>query len=297
MLRMNERTVFARTEAGQQAVRNPDVALSRTLRALLFSIDGASTAGSYASLLSNFGDVYQQLAVLHQAGYIAERKSRRPRVSAQTLSTQSGSEPTLPPDSNPSAYSSTQFKNGGRGDTLPQDSRWAVSQQLLPPIVPAAATAHGSGVGGLLRKLFRRKSRDADGATVWGDSQQLVVNNLHEPGKPLRESLHGEPMAARTGPVTVASVSILPPAPAPTPPAPSEPARLQAARELMIDYMHLYLPAIAHEASMSIEALQTRDQMLAGLADYSQLVSRTGEAGMAHLAQLQLTLGLTPQGA
>jgi hypothetical protein len=273
MATMNDETVFVRTEAGQQAVRNPDVALPRALRALLFSIDGASTAGSYAALLSNFGDVYKQLAFLQDAGYIRGRKSRRRPLPADFAAESSHTSP--PRDSRLSRWGSAQFDITNQPDTLPHDNHWAESQQTLSPIASASAsaTAASAGVGGLLRKIFRRKSRDDHGATIWGHSQQFAPSALHEASGPV-------------GPAIVAAVSAPPPAP-----VLSEAARLQAARELMIDFMHLYLPAIAHEASMSIEALQTREQMLTGLPDYSQLVSRTGGAGMAHLAQLQLTLG------
>lgn len=292
MTTMNEQTVFVRTDAGQLAVRNPDVELPRALRALLFSIDGRSTVGSYASLLSNFGDVHAQLALLQEAGYIRERKSRG-RQLAPGLDAPAGSA-SASSDSRLSRLGSTQFDISNQPDTLPQDSRWAVSQQVLIPMTPAAPEASGgNGVGGLLRKIFRRKPRGA-GAS-WSQSQQFAPSALHEASALRRDDLRTEPTPSRSfaGPSSIAAHSVLPAATLAPPPAPeqSEAARLQAARELMADFLHLYLPAVAHEASMSIEALQTREQMWAGLPDYCQLVSRTGDAGNAHLSQLHMTLG------
>jgi hypothetical protein len=314
---MNEHSVFVRTEAGQQAVRDPKSELPRSVRALLFSIDGASTAASYVQLLPNFGNVYALLDFLHQAGYIAEKRSSRRRSAAQALDSRGGTV-----DSRVDATLSTQFQATDVPSRLPEsrqgelDSRFANSQPL-----GAAPNSQAPGVGGLLRKMFGRKPRMADDAQRFASPSQSFLSStqsgplsrlgpasntlsdsqfLNDPRLPSFSG--GSSFYPTTTGVTQLSAldEALPAGPAldlalPDPAAAAalhEEARLQAARDLMADFLYAYLPAIAHDACLSINALHTNEQMLASLPDYSQLVSRTGDMGAAHLAQLHLSLGL-----
>jgi hypothetical protein len=273
--------VFVRTEMGQNEAYDPASDMPRMLRTLLFSIDGRSTAGNYAALLPNFGDVYAHLDLLHEAGYIRVSNSRSRRLSGAGEAAETASRAG---DSIPTGMRSTQFEASTPPRTVPQDSRWQVSH--VPPLDAATARRRESssesltpsgGVGGLLRKVLRLAPRGEPAAKAWGQSQQFAASVVSE--MPAALTATPEPAPAVHAP--------------PAPPEPlGEAARLQAARELMIDFLHLYLPAIAHEASMSIEALLTREQMMRSLPDYSLLVSRTGEAGAAHLLQLHLTLGV-----
>jgi hypothetical protein len=315
---MNERSVFVRTEAGQQAVRDPKSELPRSVRALLFSIDGRSTAASYVELLPNFGNVYALLDFLHQAGYIAEKRPSRRRSAVQAGDSQSDAA-----DSRGGGAPSLQFQatntpsrlQDSRQADLADDSRFSNTQQP-----GGALNSSAAGVGGLLRKMFGRKPRPADDAQRLGSPSQGFLGStqlgplsrsgpasntltdsqfLNDPRQP---SFSG---GSSFYPTTT-GVTQLPPLdetlPAGTPldlmlpdpavAADNEAARLQAARDLMADFLHAYLPAIAHDACLSINDLHTHEQVLASLPDYSQLVSRTGDMGAAHLAQLHLTLGL-----
>jgi hypothetical protein len=283
---MNEHTVFVRTDAGQQAVHDGNSELPRSVRTLLFSIDGRSTAGSYVALLPNFGNVHALLDFLHQAGYIAEKRPGRRR-------------------------------SGGAGE-----SQFAESQLPAAGDTNTARRASSpGGVGGLLRKMFGRKTRlDGDALRFVSPDQAFAGSSLQAPPThPGSASTMDTRQPSFSGgssfyPTTTAVTELPPLQPEPEVlhfdfPAPdltqdltqkiasqfsqplSEPERLQAARDLMADFLYAYLPAIAHDACLSINALQTREQMLGSLPDYSQLVSRTGEMGTAHLAQLHVTLG------
>jgi hypothetical protein len=297
MANVDKDIVFVRTELGQKEAFDPASELPRVLRTLLFSIDGRSTAGSYATLLSNFGDVYGHLDLLVEAGYIRPSKSRSRRVggAAEAASALDDSVPTgmrttqfevtAPPRVMPQAMPQAMPQ------VTPQDSQWGGSraaqqttaQAPFSPLAPGPSSA-AAGVSGLLRKVLRLGPRVDTTARAWGQSQQFATSVMGAaPDVPQHVAL--PPAAA-----PVINPTPLPPQPAPL----SEAARLQAARDLMIDFLHLYLPAIAQEASMSIEALHSREQMMRSLPDYTQLVSRTGDAGAAHLAQLHLTLGLMP---
>jgi hypothetical protein len=340
---MNEHTVFVRTEAGQQALRDANSELPRSVRTLLFSIDGRSLAGSYVALLPNFGNVYALLDFLHQAGYITEKPpSRRrraglPAPAANSFQTsQQHSQPFDPrasaPDSRPSGQVTSRFAASQlRGqpadsrplESRPLESRFSESQQpTLGDANPVATrTNPAMGVGGLLRKVFGRKPRVDDGAARFASaSQAFGGSSLQEPFTHPGSAVGGETRQPSFSggssfyPTTTAVTELPPLRPEPeavqfdlpaaglthhltqqaTPRSNEvlhEPDRLQAARDLMADFLYAYLPAIAHDACLSINALQTREQMLASLPDYSQLVSRTGEMGTAHLAQLHATLG------
>ncbi len=279
MANVDKDIVFVRTEMGQKEAYDPSSDLPRVLRTLLFSIDGRSTAGSYAELLPNFGDVLGHLALLQEGGYIRVSKSRSRRMRGATDTTAGAG------DSLPTEMRTTQFEVSTPPRTVQPDSRWQVSRA---PSLAGAAVSAGlassatppptTGIGGFLRQALRLRPREVAGPRAWGHSQQFATSVMSElPALPL------QPPAA---------LQQAPPPAAPPPALLSEAARLQAARDLMIDYLHLYLPAIAQEASMSIEALHSHEQMMRSLPDYSQLVSRTGDAGAAHLAQLHLTLGL-----
>jgi hypothetical protein len=278
--------VFVRTEMGQNEAYDPASDMPRMLRTLLFSIDGRSTAGNYAALLPNFGDVYAHLDLLHEAGYIRVSNSRSRRLSGAGEAAETASRAG---DSIPTGMRSTQFEASTPPRTVPQDSRWQVSH--VPPLEAAATRPRESSsesltptrsVGGLLRKVLRLVPRGEPAAKAWGQSQQFAASVVSEMPAAL---------VATPQPTPAVHAPPAPQAPLQAPPL-GEAACLQAARELMIDFLHLYLPAIAHEASMSIEALLTREQMMRSLPDYSLLVSRTGEAGAAHLLQLHLTLGV-----
>jgi hypothetical protein len=285
MSTLDEDIVFVRTEMGQKEAYDPASDLPRVLRTLLFSIDGRSTAGNYAALLPNFGDVFAHLGFLHEAGYLRVSKSRSRR--------RGGAASTAASDSIITEMPSTQFEASAPPRTVTQDSQWQVSRApstaaaTLRPSAPSSdAPAAPGGVAGLLRKVLRRRPREHDASRAWGQSQQFATSMMTEvPEMPTQ-------LATAPAPTPTFAFTPAPPPAAPAAQPLTEPARLQAARDLMIDFLHLYLPAIAHEASLSIDALHTRDQMLRSLPDYSQLVSRTGDAGAAHLAQLHLTLGL-----
>jgi hypothetical protein len=318
---MNEHTVFVRTEAGQQAVRDPQSELPRSVRALLFSIDGRSPADSYVQLLPNFGNVYALLDFLHQAGYIAEKRQRRRRSAAPAGDARSGA-----PDSRSGGAPSGAFQVTGPPSRAldsrqpdPGDSRFSNTQQ--PGESSNGTGGAAAGVGGLFRRMFGRQPRMADDAQRFGALSQAHLGSTQQgplswPGPAsnglLDSQFHSDPRqpsfsGGSSFYPTTTGITQLPPmdeaAPAgmsldlmlPDPAAvaaDNEEARLQAARDLMADFLHAYLPAIAHDACLSINALQTNEQMLASLPDYSQLVSRTGDMGAAHLAQLHLTLGL-----
>jgi hypothetical protein len=315
---MNEHTVFVRTDAGQQAVRDANSELPRAVRTLLFSIDGHSTAGSYAALLPNFGNVYALLDFLHQAGYIAEKRASR-RFSANRPS-------GLPT----SSFAASELRSQP-ADSRPLESQFSESQPPATGESSAAAMRPNThvGVGGLLRKMFGRKPRADDEASRFASPSQAFVGSslqgpLTYPGsasavdnrqpsfsggssfyptttavtelpplQPEPEALHFDlPAAGLTHDlIQESSPTLREPFNEAMNQAQNEHDRVQAARDLMADFLYAYLPAIAHDACLSINALQTREQMLASLPDYSQLVSRTGEMGTAHLAQLHATLG------
>ncbi len=318
---MNGHSVFVRTEAGQQAVRDPQSELPRSVRALLFSIDGRSTAASYVELLPNFGNVYALLDFLHQAGYIAEKRPSRRRSAAQV-----GDSQREAADSRGGGAPSQQFQatntpsrlQDSRQADLADDSRFSNTQQP-----GGARNSSAAGVGGLLRKMFGRKPgkpRVANDAQRFGSPSQGFLGStqqgplsrsgpasnlsdsqfLNDPRQPsfsggssfypTTTGVTQLPALDEREPVGVPLDLMLPdPAAVATD---HEAARLQAARDLMADFLHAYLPAIAHDACLSINDLRTNEQMLASLPDYSQLVSRTGGMGAAHLAQLHSTLGL-----
>jgi hypothetical protein len=283
MVNMDKDTVFVRTEMGQNEAYDPASDMPRVLRTLLFSIDGRSTAGNYAALLPNFGDVHAHLDLLHEAGYIRVSRSRSKRV-ASVGTTASAASDTLS-----SEMRSTQFESSSPPRTLPQDSRWPISRSrqpaagTRPPAAPLAVPSPGAtGVGALLRRVLRLSPREDAASRAWGQSQQFA--NSAMPGAADTTARPETQPHQRAAPVRAT--------PVPQQALLSEAARLHAVRELMIDFLHLHLPAIAQEASMSIEALHTSDQMMRSLPDYSHLVSRTGDPGAAHLAQLHLTLGL-----
>jgi hypothetical protein len=235
--------------------------------------------------------------LLRERGYIRVSKSRSRRslaiaglavagAGASGSPSASGNAiafDSVPPESPESLEPhSAQFEHSSSSRAGAPDSRWKASQ---PSSVPAhlAPSNQPRGVGGLLRRVLGLKASRESASQAWGHSQQFAPSTQQDQA-PSATVLDPPVSAAAVNPapLLIAAESALAP----------EPAQLQAARELMTHFLHQRLPAIAHEASLSIEAMQTRDQVLSSLPDYSHLVSRTGDVGAAHLAQLHRTLGL-----
>jgi hypothetical protein len=181
MANMDKDIVFVRTEMGQREAYDPASDLPRVLRTLLFSIDGRSTAGSYAELLPNFGDVYGHLALLQESGYIRVSKSRSRRMSVATDT------PAATGDSVPAEMQSTQFDVSMPPRARPQDSRWQVSQAPSPVAVAvpsglssSATSAPTTGVGGFFRKALRLRPREDVASRAWGHSQQFATSVMSD---------------------------------------------------------------------------------------------------------------------
>lgn len=63
-------TVYTKTSAGMEAIKNPQTALPRRLRTLLICVDGKSSLKTYISSLTSFGDVAALMDSLREAGLI-----------------------------------------------------------------------------------------------------------------------------------------------------------------------------------------------------------------------------------
>lgn len=63
-------TVYTKTSAGMEAIKNPHTTLPRRLRTLLICVDGKSSLKTYISNLTSFGDVAVLLDSLREAGLI-----------------------------------------------------------------------------------------------------------------------------------------------------------------------------------------------------------------------------------
>jgi hypothetical protein len=63
-------TVYTKTAAGMEAMKNPQTALPRRLRTLLICIDGKSSLQTYIKSLTAFGDVASLMDSLREAGLI-----------------------------------------------------------------------------------------------------------------------------------------------------------------------------------------------------------------------------------
>jgi hypothetical protein len=63
-------TVYTKTVAGMEAIKNPLADLPRRLRTLLICIDGKSSLQAYINTLTSFGDVAALMDSLREAGLI-----------------------------------------------------------------------------------------------------------------------------------------------------------------------------------------------------------------------------------
>lgn len=63
-------TVYTKTAAGMEAIKNPQADLPRRLRTLLICIDGKSSLQAYIKNLPSFGDVAALMDSLREAGLI-----------------------------------------------------------------------------------------------------------------------------------------------------------------------------------------------------------------------------------
>jgi hypothetical protein len=63
-------TVYTKTIAGMEAIKNPQADLPRRLRTLLICIDGKSSLQAYTKNLTSFGDVAALMDSLREAGLI-----------------------------------------------------------------------------------------------------------------------------------------------------------------------------------------------------------------------------------
>ena len=63
-------TVYIKTSAGMEAIKNPQSGLPRRLRTLLICVDGKSSLQAYVRSLTSFGDVAALLESLREVGLI-----------------------------------------------------------------------------------------------------------------------------------------------------------------------------------------------------------------------------------
>jgi hypothetical protein len=64
-------------------------------------------------------------------------------------------------------------------------------------------------------------------------------------------------------------------------------ANLNAAKSLMTDFLMQHLPEVAMEVSLSIDRIETFDDLERNLPDYSQLVAKLGRTSVEHLRQVR----------
>jgi hypothetical protein len=64
-------------------------------------------------------------------------------------------------------------------------------------------------------------------------------------------------------------------------------ANLNAAKSLMTDFLMQHLPEVAMEVSLSIDRIETFDDLERNLPDYSQLVAKLGRISVEHLRQVR----------
>lgn len=83
-------TIYTKTSAGLEAIKNQQTNLPRRLRTLLICIDGKSSLQTYINNLTSFGDVAALMESLREAGLI--------EVLGQTHSRATVSPPAGPPD-------------------------------------------------------------------------------------------------------------------------------------------------------------------------------------------------------
>jgi len=69
-IRWQAMTVYVKTSAGVEAIKNPQSGLPRRLRTLLICVDGKSSLQAYVRNLTSFGDVAALLDSLREIGLI-----------------------------------------------------------------------------------------------------------------------------------------------------------------------------------------------------------------------------------
>lgn len=70
----------------------------------------------------------------------------------------------------------------------------------------------------------------------------------------------------------------------------TEASRVREARTLMSEFLFEHLPAVAMEAVLALERLETTEQVISNLAEYQRLILGTGRKGADHLSAVRLVL-------
>jgi hypothetical protein len=69
-----------------------------------------------------------------------------------------------------------------------------------------------------------------------------------------------------------------------------ESSRVREARSRMTNFLFQYRPDVAMEASLSLERLETTEQMLVNLEEYKRLIASAGRVAVDHLAEVRRVL-------
>jgi hypothetical protein len=69
-----------------------------------------------------------------------------------------------------------------------------------------------------------------------------------------------------------------------------ESSRVREARSRMTNFLFQYRPDVAMEASLSLERLESTEQMLVSLEEYKRLISSAGRVAVDHLAEVRRIL-------
>ncbi len=244
-------TVYQRTPEGKWAAYSAESPLPRKLKILLKAINGTVTEDVYATNLSAFGDVRELLRSLVHAGLIEEANQR--------------SSHGVP---NPAAIIVKleqlvrRFSQPQRDEPAAPRAPAAVVREpvLWPMAVPTAAPA---------------------AAAVVADPVWLPVPLVIEPDieLPLIDG-HTAETAVETAVETTAEAAD---------PAAADRAVHQAI-EAMAGFVLSHLPGNAFQLLPEIEALATLDDLALLMDGYAQFAAEAGEAGRAHLAELNRLL-------
>lgn len=70
----------------------------------------------------------------------------------------------------------------------------------------------------------------------------------------------------------------------------AESSRVRDARSEMTNFLFQYRPDVAMEVTLTLERLETTEQMLRNLDDYKRLVASAGRAAVEHLAEVRRIL-------
>jgi hypothetical protein len=70
----------------------------------------------------------------------------------------------------------------------------------------------------------------------------------------------------------------------------AESSRVRDARSLMTNFLFQYRADVAMEVTLTLERLETTEQMLSSLDDYKRLVASAGRAAVEHLAEVRRIL-------